>query len=288
MVGFFSDLSDTDDSAIDDIISQANDACLLDQISAINCSSFTDSSILPSHLESRFRKLKSFPATTHRAAAGKPTTPLPDHSKDENFPISDSSRSFHQSAKAPVSSPSGKNKPNGKMALDPKLQQGCVSSPSDSVDSSYGRNGLKSKSKLGSISSGSGSSDGSEESSLSSMFKPAEKGNKNKVKVKNSGSASSPSPSPPRRAGCFWCSPKKDSRKKSKEVDWSVLGWDKDDELLSDLRSFSSKRQQKILKKALKEEQKISREAEKIVEWAKQESARMNVNVIDHELSDTD
>ncbi|MED6207205.1 hypothetical protein PIB30_033598 [Stylosanthes scabra] len=280
MVGFFSDPSDTDDSAINDIISQAKDACLLEQISAINCSSFTDSSLLPTHLESRFRKLKSFPATI----PAKSITPPPRHSKDENFPISDS-RSFH-------SSPSGKYQ-NGKM---PKLQQGCVSvsSPSNSVDSSCGRNGLKSKSKLGSVSSGSASSDGSEESSLSSMFKPAQKGNNDnnnkKGKVKNSGSKkSSPSPSPPRRAGCFWCSPKKDSRKKSKEVDWSVVGWDKDDELLSDLGSFSSKKQQKILKKALKEEQKISREAQKIVEWAKQESARMNVDVIDHdELSDTD
>ncbi|KAL4344499.1 hypothetical protein AHAS_Ahas11G0184500 [Arachis hypogaea] len=84
------------------------------------------------------------------------------------------------------------------------------------------------------------------------MFKPTKKGNnnnnKNKVKVKNSCLASSPSPLPPRRAGCFWCSPNKDSRKKSKEVDWSVLGWDKDDKLLSDLGSFSSKKQHKILK----------------------------------------
>ncbi|MED6142949.1 hypothetical protein PIB30_002236 [Stylosanthes scabra] len=284
MAGFFSDLSDTEDSAINDIISQAKDACLLEQISAINCSSFTDSSLLPTHLESRFRKLKSFPATT----PAKSVTPPPRHSKDENFPLSDS-RSFHQTDKGLVSSPSGKNQ-NGKT---PNLQQGCVSdsSPSNSVDSSCGRNGLKSKSKLASVSSGSGSSDGSEESSLSSMFKPAEKSNK-KGKVKNSGSQSSPSsPSPPRRTGCFWCSPKKDSRKKSKEVDWSVVGWDKDDdEFLSDLGSLSSKKQQKILKKALKEEQKISREAQKIVEWAKQESARMNVNVIDHddELSDID
>ncbi|XLS48250.1 hypothetical protein HN51_022608 [Arachis hypogaea] len=145
-------------------------------------------------------------------------------------------------------------------ALLSENQQGCVSSPSDS---SYKRNGLKSKSKFDSVSSSSGSSNGSEESSLPSMFKPAKKGNnnnnKNKVKVKNSGSASSPSLSPPRRAGCFWCSPRKDSKKKSKEVDWSVLGWHKDDELLSDLGSFSSKKQLKILKKALKEEQKISR-----------------------------
>ena len=175
------------------------------------------------------------------------------------------------------------------MGLDPKLQHGCVSSPSDSVDSSHGKSGLKSKSKLGSVSpgSGSGSSYVSEESSLSSMFKPSKKdeGKGDKVKVK---SRSVSSPSPPRRAGCFWCSPKKDSRKKSKDIDWGVLDWDKSDEFLSDLGSFSSKKQQKMLKKAMKEEQKISREAEKIVELAKQASARMNVNVIDDELSDKD
>lgn len=97
------------------------------------------------------------------------------------------------------------------------------------------------------------------------------------------------SPSPPRKAGCFWCSPKKDSSKKKSKENWgvgNVVGWDKSDELLSDLGSFSSKKQQKMLKKAMKEEQKISREAEKILEWAKQTSARMNVLDIEDELSD--
>lgn len=95
------------------------------------------------------------------------------------------------------------------------------------------------------------------------------------------------SPSPPRKVGCFWCSPKKE--KKSKEKKENVLGWEDhggSDELLSDLGSFSRKQQQKMLKKALKEEEKISREAEKIVEWAKHASARMNVSDIEDELSD--
>ena len=52
----FSNLSDVDDSAaIDDIISQAQDPCVLEQVSAIKCSGFTDSA-LPTDLESRFRK----------------------------------------------------------------------------------------------------------------------------------------------------------------------------------------------------------------------------------------
>ncbi|KAI9083001.1 hypothetical protein K1719_035016 [Acacia pycnantha] len=90
------------------------------------------------------------------------------------------------------------------------------------------------------------------------------------------------------KAGCFWCSPKKDSKKKSKE-NWdpaSILVWDKNDEFLSDISSFSSKHQQKMLKKAIKEEQKINREAEKIVQWAKQASARMSAPAIDDDLSD--
>ena len=60
----FYDLSDTDnDSAIEEIISQAQDAVVLDQVSTINSSAFTDDSLLPSHLETRFRNLKSFPPT---------------------------------------------------------------------------------------------------------------------------------------------------------------------------------------------------------------------------------
>ncbi|KAI4327933.1 hypothetical protein L6164_020340 [Bauhinia variegata] len=62
-----------------------------------------------------------------------------------------------------------------------------------------------------------------------------------------------------------------------------VLGWDIDDEFLSDMGSFSAKKQQKMLKKAMKEEEKISQEAEKIVKWAKQASARMSV---EDDLSD--
>jgi len=60
----------------------------------------------------------------------------------------------------------------------------------------------------------------------------------------------------------------------------------KDDELLSDLKSFSAEEQKKMMKKAMKEEEKIIKEAEKIVKWAKQTSSRMNFSVSDDELSD--
>uniref|UniRef100_A0A803NXU6 Uncharacterized protein n=1 Tax=Cannabis sativa TaxID=3483 RepID=A0A803NXU6_CANSA len=97
------------------------------------------------------------------------------------------------------------------------------------------------------------------------------------------------SPSPPKRAGCLWCSPKKEAPRRRSKEDWSISSddWSKNDELLSDLGSFSFKEQRKILKMAMKEQQKISREAQKIVKMAKQASARMNVSGIDDdELSD--
>lgn len=62
--------------------------------------------------------------------------------------------------------------------------------------------------------------------------------------------------------------------------------WGRGDDILSDLGTFSMKEQQRKLKKALKEQEKASREAEKMVDWVKQASARMNVAAIDELLSD--
>ncbi|XP_061359882.1 uncharacterized protein LOC133303920 [Gastrolobium bilobum] len=266
-MGGLCDLSDTDESAIEEIISQAQDACVLEQVSAINCSAITDSA-LPTDLESRFRKLKSFPAT-----------------KPKQIPHTLST--LHKgNDQSPDFSPSKENPDDPKL----KLPSGCVSSPQ--------KKGSEAKSKHGSVSlsppfgSASGSSHTSEESSVSSVFKPTQKDEGKRSRQKSlfsslgsSNSLMGGSPSPPRKVGFFWCSPKKE-KKKSKENNVVVVGWDKSDELLSDFGSFSSKQQQKMLKKALKEEEKISREAEKIVEWAKHASARMNVSGIDDELSD--
>lgn len=96
------------------------------------------------------------------------------------------------------------------------------------------------------------------------------------------------SQSPPRKLGCFWCSPKKGSARKSKGewTDSDDFGWSKNEELLADLGSFPIKEQRKILKKAMVEQKKISREAQKIVKLAKQASLRTNVSGIDDELSD--
>ncbi|KAJ7953321.1 Vitellogenin-2 protein [Quillaja saponaria] len=293
----FSDLSDTEDSAVEEIIAQAQDLCVLEQVSAINCSGFTDS-VLPTELESRFRKLKSFPVTKkkHRASAPLPYTGGNDNinSKthlDNSFKGKAESNSLSDE-EIPSFSHSKWNR-GEKMCFDHKSRSGCVSSPSDSLnfskkkanfspvkENSDGKKAVKAKSKHGSVSLPSGSSISSGDTSSTSYFKqkPDEK---SRAKLKSFQSFSSPlsssnSPSPPRNAGCFWCSPKKVSKKKSKE-NWDMgigLDWDKNDELVSDLGSFSTKERQKMLKKAMKDEEKISREAEKIVKWAKQASCK--------------
>lgn len=76
-------------------------------------------------------------------------------------------------------------------------------------------------------------------------------------------------------------SPRKEQRREGKRGDWGT-----DDDILSDMGTFSTKEQQRKLKKALKEQEKATREAEKMVEWVKQASARMNVAATDELLSD--
>lgn len=100
------------------------------------------------------------------------------------------------------------------------------------------------------------------------------------------------SPSPPRKSGCFWCSPKKGSslrkirvnQMKNRSFDRSSKH---DDNFMEDLGSFSMKEQQIILKKAMKEQERISREAERIMQMAKQASARMTLRFED-DASDYD
>ncbi|XP_061359893.1 uncharacterized protein LOC133303934 [Gastrolobium bilobum] len=62
--------------------------------------------------------------------------------------------------------------------------------------------------------------------------------------------------------------------------------WGKNDEILSDMSTFSIKEQEKRLKKALEEEGRVSKEAERIVQWVKQESARIDDSLIKTILSD--
>ncbi|ESQ34458.1 hypothetical protein EUTSA_v10009724mg [Eutrema salsugineum] len=58
----FGFLSGKDDLAVENLLSQAKDLYVLEQVAAINCSGFTDS-VLPTNLETRFRRLKSLPVS---------------------------------------------------------------------------------------------------------------------------------------------------------------------------------------------------------------------------------
>lgn len=288
----FGNFSDTDEeSAIEDIITQAKELSVLEQVSAINCSGFTDDSVLPTELESRFRKLKSFPATA------KPKT----HINDNHRHIEKRTQSLHHHSSNPISKSEflfdSKQNPDGKPGLETaKSVSSCDSSSSSAIFSESKQN------PDGEIDSQENSRHGSVSASASVPAVAVSSKSKLKSKSKSfSSPLSSPSswmdspsspPSPPQRNGCLWCSPKNASKKKSREspilgddLDWGV----KNDEFLSDLNTFSVKEQEKILKKAMKEQEKVSREAEKIVKLAKQASMRISDHhrgALDDVLSD--
>ncbi|KAL5099806.1 hypothetical protein RYX36_004133 [Vicia faba] len=88
---------------------------------------------------------------------------------------------------------------------------------------------------------------------------------------------------------CFCFSTKKDVARNNKSIGVSSLGqveWKKNDEILSDMSTFSVKEQERRLKKALEEEKKVKFEAERVVQWVKQESSRIDASTIDSILSD--
>lgn len=258
MADFFTDSDD--DKAVEDILSQAMDATVLEQVAAVNCAGFNDDG-LPSHLETRFQKLKSFPSS-----AAKPT--------------SLSTKSFNLSH-------SPEFKKNGTIneakATDPSEEMPLQNS--EKVSTKRSTKNPDGKSCL---------SDSGTPSQ--SPFNEIPQGKMKKSVVKSTRSPSfsscdgfsSRSVSPPAKSGCFLCSPKRASRKKSKE-NWGLnLGFEsgKSDEFLSDLSNFSVNSQKRMIKKAMEEEDKICREAEKIVKWAKQASARIEMSGIEDEMSD--
>ncbi|XP_010501562.1 PREDICTED: uncharacterized protein LOC104778833 [Camelina sativa] len=61
MSSFF---SSRDNAAVEDLLSQAKDAYVLEQVAKINCAGFSDDSVLPSNLETRLRRLKSLPVSS--------------------------------------------------------------------------------------------------------------------------------------------------------------------------------------------------------------------------------
>ncbi|KAG1359264.1 hypothetical protein COCNU_08G007100 [Cocos nucifera] len=228
MASYFSHLSSPDRDAVDAIVSQAIDLSTLEQVASLNTSHLSDSSLLPSDLESRFRKLKSFPGANPQQQPRIPPRSL--DQRKENIP-----RSSNRGECIPKPSIDSDDPEEKKP---PKKAETSSSPPLESDVEEY----------LGNP-------------------KPT------------TGFASSrDSPSPPRRGCCFVFSPR---GKQKKRGDWGGI-----DEILSDTGTFSMKEQQRKLKKALKEQEKASQEAEKMVEWVKQASARMNVAAVDELLSD--
>ncbi|KAF3776719.1 hypothetical protein EJ110_NYTH47557 [Nymphaea thermarum] len=97
--------------------------------------------------------------------------------------------------------------------------------------------------------------------------------------------SSSGSSSPPRKQGCcFWASPKKSLRKKGRSETYDNGGCGKDEEILTDLGTFSVRSQRERMKAALKEQEKMSKEAEKVIKWVRQASARISVNDLGDDL----
>ncbi|KAH6774329.1 hypothetical protein C2S52_002718 [Perilla frutescens var. hirtella] len=258
MADFFTDSDD--DKAVEDLLSQAMDATVLEQVAAVNCAGFNDDG-LPSHLETRFRKLKSFPSS-----AAKPTSLSTKSFNLSHTPESKKNDTIHES-KAPDSNDE-KHVENSE-----KVFSKCSTKIPDE-NSCLSNSGTPSQSPFNDIPQG-------------KMKKNVRKSTKS-PSFSSCDGLSSRSVSPPAKSGCFLCSPKRASRKKSKENRGLDLGIDcgKRDEFLSDLSNFSVNSRKKMIKKAMEEEDRICREAEKIVKWAKQASARMEISGIEDELSD--
>ncbi|GER28181.1 AAA-type ATPase family protein [Striga asiatica] len=246
MDDFFSD-SDGE-KAVEELLSQAMDSTVLEQVAAINCAGFTGAG-LPSHLETRFNRLKSLPPPD----APKPPAPLSSKSFDLSRPAEPEKPGTDEEKKVPATR-------STKFPEEKGYSPDAGGSPFSPLE----ENGIKME----------------------------KKGRRKSVSSSSSSSFSSQSVSPPAKGGCFMCSPKKaPSRKKKKNKENrgldSGFDWGKnDDKLLSDLSNFSVKSQRKMMKKAMEEEERVCREAEKIVNWAKQASARMDVTGIEDELSD--
>ncbi|XP_010499695.1 PREDICTED: protein FAM133A-like [Camelina sativa] len=301
--GYF---SDTDDSAVEELVSQAKELSALEQIAAINCSGFTDST-LPDDLESRFRRLKSLPAPPR-------TDPVSSSSsKNTKKHLSQSKSVATHHPKEDVNF-SGNRRNQGKIP-------GSVSL-SDEESSKITRNkrdlDLKSSSRAELVSNGSGDFSDSGNISETKIFSPVKQTRKEKRRVVSSPSSSSSSSIDLATPPSTDSEPEKKSKSKSKSSSWfdklspsKIIGsiWRSSpkksptnnknlkscksfntaatyssgrernidfDEFLSDLNAFPVEDQRKMLKKALKEQQKMRKEAAAIIKMAKQASAKFD------------
>ncbi|KAJ0666570.1 hypothetical protein HanPI659440_Chr17g0668281 [Helianthus annuus] len=352
MADEFSFTDSEDERAVEDVLSQALDQSVLEQIAAINCSSFSSKDNLPFDLENRFRKLKSLPTATTATGARFPPSksksfiprsgadsvdfervsdlkngsdkpsPFTGDPKQRSEEYSDEKKGSNSRSKLKsdfrktksYSSESSPSSDDSEQHSDRNLDEKIGTSRSKPKSSSNSKKfretkSLKSKSRNDSSESSLEHSDGNLDEKIGTDSRSKLKSSSNSRKTKSlksksrtdTWSVSSPesesrSVSPARRGiGCLWCSPKKEKRKQGKEnlnrlsSFSSSLGNDYEYDV-EFLKTFSVKEQKKIMRKAMKEEEKINREAEKIVKWAKQASSRMmDVHVsggVDDDLSD--
>lgn len=212
---YFPHLPSPDESDIDAIISEATDLFILEQIAALNTAHLSDST-LPTDLESRFRKLRTFPGAN-------PPSNLPPHSshqRNENMPSS--------STQPENIDESDESKPEiiSNASPEPEI--------------------LKDLTEL-------------------------------RVRVRASPSVERRSPSPTRVVCCFGCSPKRMvQRRKGKHCE----------EIFLDFGVSSMKEHRKKLERVLKEQERASREVEKMVEVMEEAAARMNAEAFDELMSD--
>ncbi|KAI3924549.1 hypothetical protein MKX01_037989, partial [Papaver californicum] len=175
--------SESDESTVEDIISQAMDQCVLEQIVSINLSGISDTS-LPTDFENRFSKLKSFPGTIPKPEI--PQNPIFKsvehiHSLSPNQEIGSPSNPNHVKRSPSCPSTNPKTEIPQNQVLSPRQENGYSPSNSDQVKKSSSF-GSKPKSKQAFVRSCSSSSDSSQENPSLSLAKQ----------------------------NCFfWCSPKK-------------------------------------------------------------------------------
>ncbi|XP_020598639.1 uncharacterized protein LOC110038210 [Phalaenopsis equestris] len=199
-------LPSPNDSDIDLIISEATDLCILEQIAALNTAHLSDFT-LSTDLESRFRKLKTFPGSNLPSK-------LPSHS------------SLQEKENMPSSSIQPEN-----------LNESDESKPE-----------------------------------VISIASPKPERLKDLKELRTSTSVERRSPSPTRVMCCFGCSPKKMvQRRKGKQYE----------EIFLEFGVSSMKEHRKKLEKVLKEQERMSREVEKMVEVMEEAAARMNEETMD-------
>ncbi|CAL9216979.1 unnamed protein product [Arabidopsis halleri] len=303
--GYF---SDTDDSAVEELISQAKELSALEQVAAINCSGFTDST-LPDDLESRFRRLKSLPAAPrHEPVSSSSSMNRKNHlthskSVATNHPKEDVNFSGNRRNPGKKSGSTSLSDEDSRKKRDLEVKSSSQAELVSNGSGDFSDSGNISESKIFSpvkqqtkkklpkekrrIVSPSSSSSINLATTPQSTDSEPEKKSKSKSKSKSSSSSWFDKLSPSKIIGSIWrSSPKKSTTSKKnlkscKSFGAATYSSGRErnvdfDEFLSDLNAFPVEDQRKMLKKALKEQQKMRKEAAEIIKMAKHASARFD------------